>query len=192
METLGRARHVPTASAVRDLAPRMLSPSANLSALFEELLFADHVHATREGNAHLAGLVVRVFEKELASDVVAPDSGLARGGGGGGGGSTRPACSWPCPRLAISATSGANNPSLQSQPLAAAASANAAEGTCALGRDMSKYVLESRGFRYTVERSRRGQPKPGYVASSPGAHIAFCFRPAVYTLLGYSNRSPPR
>ena len=175
METLGRARRVPTASAVRDLAPQMLAPDANLSAVFDQLLFHDHVHTTREGNAHLAQLVVRTFEREVAS--VMELRGGAAGDNGAGGGSSQAACAWPCPRLTEDAASGAN-PSSQPQQPAAAAAANA-EGTCAFGRDMSNYLLESRGFRYTVERSRRGQPKPGYVATSPGARIAFCFRPAV-------------
>ena len=43
--------------------------------------------------------------------------------------------------------------------------------TCAFGDDLRPLVLRSGGWDYTVDVSKRGQPKPGLVATRPGATL---------------------
>ena len=47
--------------------------------------------------------------------------------------------------------------------------------TCAFGDDLRPLVLRSRGWEHTVDVSKRGQPKPGLVATRPGAALDLCY-----------------
>lgn len=45
---------------------------------------------------------------------------------------------------------------------------------CAFGEALHELVIASRGWHYVVERSAQGQPKPGYVATTPNATLEVC------------------
>jgi hypothetical protein len=76
--------------------------------------------------------------------------------GGGGGGSHHRHHRQKLPALADSSTVAAGG------------------ATCAFGRLMLPLVRHAAGFEYSVERSKLGQPKPGYVARSPAAQLDVC------------------
>jgi len=62
------------------------------------------------------------------------------------------------------------------QPLPASGGVVAAAPvTCAFGDDLRPLVLRSVGWEYTVDVSKRGQPKPGLVATRPGAKLDLCY-----------------
>lgn len=46
--------------------------------------------------------------------------------------------------------------------------------TCAFGEEMQRLVLKTVGWKYTIEHSRQGHAKPGYVATAPGATLDVC------------------
>jgi hypothetical protein len=47
---------------------------------------------------------------------------------------------------------------------------------CAFGEELTPFVHRAEGWSYGVERSRAGHPKPGYIATSPGATLQLCAR----------------
>ena len=62
---------------------------------------------------------------------------------------------------------------MQPQPVVAAAPV-----TCAFGDDLRPLILRSGGWEHTVDVSKRGQPKPGLVATQPGATLDLCYEHA--------------
>ena len=62
---------------------------------------------------------------------------------------------------------------MQSQPVVAAAPT-----TCAFGDDLRPLILRSGGWEHTLDVSKRGQPKPGLVATQPGATLDLCYEHA--------------
>ena len=51
---------------------------------------------------------------------------------------------------------------------------------CAFGDALRSHVLKTSGWVYVVEHSQEGNPKPGYVASTPGATLTICHSELVH------------
>ena len=62
--------------------------------------------------------------------------------------------------------------------------------TCAIGEALKPLVVGTRGFEWVVEWSMQGNPKPGYVATSPGAELDICVPPQPNQT--GQGRPPPR
>ena len=54
--------------------------------------------------------------------------------------------------------------------------ANNNNRVCAMEADMHPFVRRSQGWNYVTEFSSLQQPKPGYIATEPGAELELCFR----------------
>lgn len=146
-----RAQHATTSSTTTDA-------TASFDAFFKRFLISDMVHPNAKGYAEIAQLVAAMITRAAAESTPA-DCTAAGGKGAGGRGGL-----------------GGSSPSLGGGSVPAAGGGGSR--VCAFGESLHPHVLStSRGWAYTVEHSAAGHPKPGYIATRPGAVLDTCFHP---------------
>tara|TARA_B110001452_G_scaffold88686_2_gene72664 strand:- start:694 stop:2028 length:1335 start_codon:yes stop_codon:yes gene_type:complete len=105
----------------------------------------DLVHPTVAGHAMLAEGVLQVLRSALRKSADPNSAGM----------------------LDCAVSSKAERLALETAPAAGRA-------LCAFGEALHPLVRRAHGWSYVVERSSQGQPKPGYIATTPGATIEVC------------------
>ena len=111
----------------------------------------DMVHPTFAGSTMLAEAVLRVLQG-AAREAARPSTSAQQ-------------------KLECAPGSNTERASAETAPVAGRA-------LCAFGEALHPLVRRARGWSYVVERSSQGQPKPGYVATAPGATLEVCHRDA--------------
>ena len=193
MESFAASHGIACLSARRAIVPELIRSqhdSSRIRALLRSFLGADLVHPNPAGHRMLAELILHALTAAAAqpwpsmcgpTDVGQPPASAVALTG------------VVAPAVAVTpAGTPLSNAIRQRARSVTARDAGFIRGegrVCALGPELRSHVISTRGWGYEVERSQYGfQPKPGFIARTPGSTLDVCYRPPNVTATASASR----